>query len=110
MMAGVTEPPWRSRFYLASRKCGTSQLRRFKHAPGMSASPQIADVSLRRSEPPLRANADFRHLSLNRASQGSAVTSLGGRKFIAGISISAATVLLREPPPSRKAGRIAASR
>jgi hypothetical protein len=31
-------------------KCGTSQLRRFKHAPGMTALPPIADVSLRRSK------------------------------------------------------------
>jgi hypothetical protein len=30
----------------------TSQLRRFKHAPGRSAIPPIADVLLRRSEPP----------------------------------------------------------
>ena len=54
MMAGVTEPPWRSRFYLASKKCGTSQLHLFKHAPDGSAMPPVADVSLRRSEPPLR--------------------------------------------------------
>ena len=38
-MSGVTEPPWRSRLYLASRKCGTSQLHLFKHAPDRSAIP-----------------------------------------------------------------------
>ena len=54
---GVTEPPWRSRVYLASGKWGTSQLRRFEHASGMSAIPPIADVSPRRSEPPLRARS-----------------------------------------------------
>ena len=54
-MLGVTVPPWRSRFYLASRKCGTGQLHLFKHAPDRSAIPPVADVSLRRSEPPLRA-------------------------------------------------------
>jgi hypothetical protein len=54
-MAGVTMLPWRSRFYSASRKCGTSQLHLFKHAPDRSAIPPVADVSLRRSEPPLRA-------------------------------------------------------
>jgi hypothetical protein len=37
-------------------KYGTSQLRRFKHAPGMSRLPPIGDVSLRRSEPPVRAD------------------------------------------------------
>jgi hypothetical protein len=37
MMSGVTVPPWRSRFYLASRKIRTSQLRRFEHASGMAA-------------------------------------------------------------------------
>jgi hypothetical protein len=33
MMSGVTVPPWRSWFCLASRKCGTSQLHFFKHGP-----------------------------------------------------------------------------
>ena len=32
-------------------------MRRFKHAPGMSALRPIADVSPRRSEPSLRANS-----------------------------------------------------
>jgi hypothetical protein len=62
-MAGVTEPPWRSRFYLASRKCGTSQLHLFKHAPDISAMPPIADVSLRRSEPPLQATSGLMQCS-----------------------------------------------
>ncbi len=34
IMSGVTAPPWRSRLYLASRKCGTSQLHRSMHQIG----------------------------------------------------------------------------
>jgi len=56
MMAGVTEPPWRSRFYLASRKVRNKSIASFQASKGMSALPPIADVSLWRSEPPLRAN------------------------------------------------------
>jgi hypothetical protein len=59
MMSGVTVPPWWSRFIWRAGKYGTSQLHLFKHAPGRSAIPPIADVSLRRSEPPLRANSSL---------------------------------------------------
>ena len=38
MTSGVTVPPWRSRVIWRAGKVGTSQLRRFKHASGMSAS------------------------------------------------------------------------
>ena len=41
MMAGVTEPQWWSRFYLASKKYETSQLYRFKHAPDRSVHFQL---------------------------------------------------------------------
>jgi hypothetical protein len=36
-------------------------LHRFKHAPDRSAILPVADVSLRRSEPPLRARSDHSH-------------------------------------------------
>jgi hypothetical protein len=41
-------------FIWRARKYETSQLHRFKHAPGVTALRPVADVSLRRSEPPLR--------------------------------------------------------
>jgi hypothetical protein len=41
MMAGVTEPPWRSRFYLASGKVGNKSIGRFEHALGTSLYPQL---------------------------------------------------------------------
>ena len=43
-------------FIWRARKYETSQLHRFKHAPGVTALRPVADVSLRRSEPPLRAD------------------------------------------------------
>jgi hypothetical protein len=67
MMSGVTLPRLRPTalvehlggrgFIRRAGKYGTSQLRRFEHASGRSAIPPIADVSLRRSEPPLRATS-----------------------------------------------------
>jgi hypothetical protein len=46
MMSAVTVPPGRGLNWRAG-KYGTSQLHRFKHAPGVSAIPPIADVSPR---------------------------------------------------------------
>jgi hypothetical protein len=54
-------------FIWRPRKYETSQLRRFKHAPRMTALPPIADVSLRRSEPPLRAHS--RHFALRKTTE-----------------------------------------
>ena len=58
MTSGVTAPACRGFIWRAVRY-ETGQLRRFKHAPSRSAIPPIADVSLQRSEPPLRANTTF---------------------------------------------------
>ncbi len=55
MMSGVAEPPWRSRFYSASRKIRNKSIASFqactRHDP---LYPQLL-ISPRRSEPPLLA-------------------------------------------------------
>jgi hypothetical protein len=54
-MSGVTAPPSRSRLYLATSKVRDKSIASFQASSGRSAIPPIADVSLRGSEPPLRA-------------------------------------------------------
>jgi hypothetical protein len=56
-MAGVTAPPWRSRFYLASSKVRNKSIASFQACTRHVRYTPIAAVSLRRSEPPLRAMA-----------------------------------------------------
>ena len=55
-MSGVTAPPWRSRLYLATNKVRDKSAESLQACTRQVRYTPIADVSLRRSEPPLRAN------------------------------------------------------
>ena len=54
-MSDVTAPPSRSRLYLATRKVRDKSTESFQACTRRVRYTPIADVSLRRSEPPLRA-------------------------------------------------------